>query len=106
MFGDQGREQKILQMEQRIREIEILLEGQNREINASFESWDLSPQKIRKYLENPDYFSARNWEQLELCRREEEDKLQRLMRPSIDPKATRQTRKQSARAQGHWIPLQ
>lgn len=105
MFGDHGREQKIIQNDHRVREVEIRLEGQNREIEQFFADCDLSPEQIRLFLENPDYFTSRNWEQLSELKEHESDRLEHLSQPTIDPKKSREFREKFTPAAPSWIPV-
>ncbi len=102
MLFDSDLDSKRELHEKRFKELLLHFQTLEKEVADLYAQLDLTPQDISNYVDNKENFSEEVWKQLELRKKEMEEKLQTKLSNICNPAKTKQAF-QSLNTRPHWI---
>ena len=99
---EQSLEQQLEKQQRRIQELELENEALNREIDGFLEEVGVSSQQISDYVHNQDNFSKEEWQRLQACSSDLEQKLQQKLENIADPRKNKKNYDERNIPQ-HWV---
>ena len=102
MFFEEDKYQKN---EKKILELDILLEGMEREKNELFQREDINPEELEDFLQNSDNFSAKTWEFLQSEKAKCNAEILQLMVNRASHRQSAKSRQEQGAIPPHWIPI-
>lgn len=97
-------ETQIQQQEKNIQELQIKLEGIDREITTFLQEFNITAEKLSQFIENQANFTQENWETLQKQRQTLNEKLNLALSNIRNPIKTKRNYS-SLHVQRHWIPV-
>jgi len=103
MSHDEELYGKFENMQQKINELLILSENLNNNYQKILEQLDLSDQQLTSFVENPENFSEKEWEDLEAEKKKMQEMLDLQMSHLQDPKKVQKKYSQRKRVKSNWL---
>lgn len=104
MFTKDNLENQIVKNEKKIKELSIQMETLDKEVGELLNELDITPEQLTQFIQNPENFSEKTWEDLQRQRKNLDEKLQRDLNNVSNPKKTKNTYKKF-RVPPNWIPV-
>jgi len=102
-FEERNLQDKIESNEKKIKGLEQLVEGLDRDTKELFNEIQLSPDEIHQFISNKKNFTDSEWEQLQEQRKSADEKVKRELSAVTDPRIVKETMASSKNIQRHWL---
>lgn len=96
-------EKRINHTQLKFNEISINIESLDRELDHLMSELGFEPKKLQEFVQNPNNFSASNWEKLKEEQKKLNDKLHLSLKNVHDPMQVKKMFSERATIQPHWI---
>lgn len=96
-------DQKLDHHEKKIRELSIQTDTLEREFDQLLNDLKVTRDQLRIYIENKDYFSDKDWEEIERQKQELDHKLLLQLKNIVDPLKAKKSLQERKDIQPQWL---